>query len=48
MSESIAKWFRNAGISVVEGIVEKREEGIGNFFDNGYDDADILDRKSVV
>lgn len=43
MSESIAKWFRNAGISVVEGIVEKREEGIGNFFDNGYDDADILD-----
>ena len=42
MSESIAKWFRSAGILVVEGLVEKREAGINNFFDNGYDDADIL------
>ncbi len=43
MNESIAKRFRNASISVVEGIVEKREEGIDNFFNNGYDDDDILD-----
>lgn len=42
MSESIAKWFRNVDIFVGEGMVEKREEGIGNFFDNGYNDADIL------
>lgn len=43
MSESIAKWFRSAGIAVVERIVEKREQGISNFFDNGYGDDDILE-----
>lgn len=43
MSESIAKWFRSANIIVLEGVVEKREKGIENFFDNGYDDDDILE-----
>ncbi len=43
MSESIAKWFRGAEIAVMEGTVEKREEGIGNFFDNEYDNDDILE-----
>lgn len=43
MSESIAKWFRSADIVVVEEVVEKRERGIDNFIDNGYDDDDILE-----
>ena len=36
MSESIAKWFRNASIAATEEIVEKREQGINDFFDDGY------------
>lgn len=43
MGENIAKWFRSANIAVLEGTVEKREEGISNFLDNSYDDSDILE-----
>ena len=42
MSESIAKWFRSGNIVVLEGMVEKREKGIDNFLENGYDYDDIL------
>lgn len=43
MSESIAKWFRNASIAATEEIVEKREQGINDFFDDGYNSGDILE-----